>query len=218
MTGASATATRLWLLRHPELVESAASRCYGSLDLSLSEQGVQHAHAVAAALRSEPLAAIYTSPLQRCRQAADILAAGRACTPQAMQALSELHFGEWEGRTYEEIAALYPDLYRRWMEQPTATTFPGGESFTEMWMRVTDAVAILRARHAGQSFAVMTHAGVIRILIAEALAMPPGGIFRIGQHYGAINRICYFGEAPVVEVVNTTAIALQGGVICMPQS
>jgi alpha-ribazole phosphatase len=138
------------------------------------------------------------------RQAAEILAAGRGCPLEVLDALTELHFGEFEGRTYEEIAALYPDLYRQWMEEPTATEFPGGESFMKMRARVTEATRTLRVRHAGQSIAIVTHGGVTRILIAEALAMPPANIFRIAQRYAAINLIRYFGETPVVELVNAS--------------
>jgi alpha-ribazole phosphatase len=198
------TPTLLWLLRHPEPEASARDRCYGSLDLALSTEGVRQAHGVRAELRAEPLAAIYTSPSRRCGQAAEILAAGRGCPLEVRDALSELHFGEFEGRTYDEIATLYPDLYRQWMEEPTAVEFPGGESFLTMRVRVTEAARLLRARHAGQSIAIVTHGGVTRILIAEALAMPPANIFRIAQGYAAINRIRYFGETPVVELVNTS--------------
>ena len=204
MTGASVRPTVVWLLRHPEPELSAHGRCYGSLDVALSPEGVRQAHRVSADLLAEPLAAIYTSPLQRCRQAAEILAAGRGCPLEALEALTELHFGELEGRTYEEIASTHPDLYRQWMEEPTATEFPGGESFMTMHARVTETARMLRARHAGQSFAIMTHGGGIRILIAEALAIPAANIFRIDQRYAAVNLIRYFGEAPVVELINAS--------------
>ncbi len=128
MAGSSSKETVLWLLRHPE-PEAAAARCYGSLDLRLSEVGIRQARTAARALANRPLAAIYTSPSQRCQQAAHILAAGRGCPVEAVDALRELDFGEFEGRGYEEIASLYPDLYAQWMEHPTEIRFPDGESF-----------------------------------------------------------------------------------------
>jgi|ERR1051326_1640425 alpha-ribazole phosphatase len=194
--------TVLWLLRHPEPETTARGRCYGSLDIALSPDGVRHAHAIAAALAAEPLAAIYTSPRQRCEQAAQILASTHRCGVEIIDALRELDFGEFEGRTYDEIAASYPDLYRQWMEHPTDTRFPGGESFHEMYARVTAATVDLRSRHSGESIAIVTHGGVIRILLAEALGIEASNIFRIAQRYGALNRIRYFGEFPVVELVN----------------
>jgi alpha-ribazole phosphatase len=194
--------TVLWLLRHPEPEAAARGRCYGSLDVALSDLGLRQAHSVAKTLATEPLAAIYSSPRKRCVQAASILATGRSCQVETVDALRELDFGEFEGRSYQEIAALYPDVYRNWMERPTETRFPGGEGFGEMCARVLDAARELRSRHAGQSIALVTHGGVTRILLADVLGMKLTNIFRIGQRYGAVNAVRYFGDTPMVKLVN----------------
>src|SRR4051812_18790519 len=94
--------TSLWLLRHPEPEATTRGRCYGSLDVALSSVGIEQAHEMAKALASQPLAAIYSSPRRRCTQAAAILAVGRET--EIVEALRELDFGEFEGRTYDEIA------------------------------------------------------------------------------------------------------------------
>jgi alpha-ribazole phosphatase len=194
--------TILWLLRHPEPEASATGRCYGSLDLELSANGLLQAHATAKVLAREPLNAIYSSPRRRCQQAARILAAGRTCSIETMDALREMDFGAFEGRGFDEIAALYPEIYRQWMEHPTEVRFPDGEDFSEMRARVLAAVEDIRSRHLGERVALVTHGGVVRIILAEALGMAPANIFRLGQRYGGINRIRYFGEVPSVEVMN----------------
>lgn len=204
----SKSETLLWLLRHPEPEASARGLCYGSLDVALSPKGIQQAHALAAALAKEPFAAIYTSPRQRCRQAARILAAGRACPLDTVAALRELDFGELEGRTYDEISTTYPDVYRQWMERPTETQFPGGESFHDMRARVVAATQELRSRHAGQSIALVTHGGVIRILLADALGIEAANIFRIAQRYGALNAIRYFEETAMVDLMNSLPMSI----------
>jgi len=202
MAGSGNPGTVLWLLRHPEPEDSARGRCYGSMDVALSPDGIRHARSVADALAQTTFAAIYTSPRQRCTQAAQILAVGRTCAVETVAALRELDFGELEGRTYDEIAAMYPDVYQEWMERPTETQFPGGERFSEMHARVIAATRDLRSRHAGQSIALVTHGGVIRIILADALGMKLANIFRIGQRYGSINAVRYFGENPVIELIN----------------
>jgi alpha-ribazole phosphatase len=202
MTDSGNPETVLWLLHHPEPEASARGRCYGSLDVSLSPDGIRQAHSVADGLAQRTFAAIYTSPRQRCTQAAQILAAGRTCPIETLAAIRELDFGELEGRTYDEIATRYPDVYQQWMERPTETQFPGGEGFPEMRARVIAAARDLRSRHAGQSIALVTHGGVIRIILADALGMKSANIFRIGQGYGAINTVRYFGENPSVELIN----------------
>jgi broad specificity phosphatase PhoE len=84
--------TTLWLIRHPEPESDAHGRCYGSLDWNLSERGLLQARAIASRLQSEPLTAIYTSPRRRCTQAAELLAAGRACRAECVDTLRELDF------------------------------------------------------------------------------------------------------------------------------
>jgi alpha-ribazole phosphatase len=206
MEESHAPETVLWLLRHPEPEPAAAGRCYGSLDWELSEAGIRQAQFLAGAVAAEPIAAIYTSPRQRCRQAARIMAASRAVPVEIVDALRELDFGEFEGRSYGEIAVRDPDLYVQWMEHPTDVRFPGGESFAEMSTRVLAATRALRARHSGQTIVLITHGGVIRIVLADALGLAPANIFRLAQDYGAMNRIRYFGEIPLVERVNTVAV------------
>ena len=152
-----------------------------------------------------PLAAIYSSPRSRCTESARILAIGRACSVTTVDSLRELDFGELEGRTYEEIAALHPEFYQRWMDHPTEVQFPGGESFQQMRSRVIRAVDELRRRHEGHAFALVTHGGVNRIILAEALQLPPANLFRIGQRYACVNRISFLGELPVVDLVNAAA-------------
>ena len=202
MTDAGNRETVLWLLRHPEPEASARGRCYGSLDVALSRDGIRQAHSLADALAQKAFAAIYTSPRQRCSHAAQILGAGRTCPVEIVPALRELDFGELEGRPYHEIAAMYPDVYQQWMERPTETQFPGGERFPEMYARVIAATRKLRSRHNGQTIALVTHGGVIRIILADALGMEAANIFRIGQRYSAINAVRYFGEHPIVELIN----------------
>jgi alpha-ribazole phosphatase len=195
--------TILWLIRHPEPTESAKGRCYGSLDVALPPEGIRHAHSLATALASERFAAIYTSPRQRCMETTRIIATGRSCPLEIVDALRELDFGIFEGRSYDEIAALDPDCYRQWMENPTEVQFPGGESFSQISDRVIGATRDLLARHQGDSIIFVTHGGPIRIILADALGMPSSNIFRIGQRYGAINRIRYPAGIPIVELMNT---------------
>ncbi len=172
------------------------------MDVGLSPEGIRQADHIANALSMEPFAAIYTSPLRRCAEAAAKLAVGKTCPVEIMDGLRELNFGEFEGRSYDEIATVYPEIYRQWMERPTDVRYPRGESFLDMVDRVTTAETRLRLKHAGQSIALVTHAGVIRIILGNALGMDLENIFRIGQEYGAVNLVRYFGSTPVVGLMN----------------
>jgi alpha-ribazole phosphatase len=194
--------TVLWLLRHPEPEASAQGRCYGALEVGLSDRGIRQAHAIANLLATEPLEAIYTSPRQRCQQAASTIAAGRTCPVEIIDGLHEMNFGDFEGLSYDEIEARYPEIYRQWMQRPTETRFPGGEDFGDMCTRVLAAANWLRSRNSGRSIALVTHGGVNRIILADALGMERSNIFHIAQRYAAVNLIRYFENSPVVELVN----------------
>jgi alpha-ribazole phosphatase/probable phosphoglycerate mutase len=196
------TVTRLWLIRHGEPVPDVRGRCYGRLDVSLSPEGRRQIESVAERLASEPLAAIYASPRKRTLESAEIIAARHACGVRIEANLREIDFGDFEGRTYDEIAQLYPEIYRQWMEQPTEVEFPNGESFSKLRARVTLILAVLLDRHSGQSVALVTHGGTIRTVLAEVLSIPSPNIFRIAQGYAAINLIRYIGSHPVIELVN----------------
>jgi alpha-ribazole phosphatase len=197
--------TRLWLIRHGEPSAESRHRCYGALDVGLSEQGRVQMADVAAYLRGEHLAAVYASPLSRALESAKILAAGHACLVEVIPDLREIDFGDFEGLAYDEIAARYPDLYRQWMGTPTAIEFPNGEAFATMRARVLRAVeAIVRSR-AGQTAAIVSHGGVNRILIAEALQMPEQCLFRVAQEHAAINLLSFSDGSPLVQLLNYPA-------------
>jgi len=153
-------------------------------------------------LATEPVSHVYSSHLIRAFHTAQIVAEPHGLPVQIMNDLAEMNFGELEGLKSEEIQARYPEIFRSWMTTPTATFFPNGETFGDMNARVVGALDSLLSRHSKQTIVIVTHAGVIRLLLAKALCMPDDQIFRLVQDYGAINRIRYFDDGPVVELMN----------------
>lgn len=187
--------TRVLLIRHGEPEGDARGRCYGRLDVRLSDDGRTHARR----LSDIACDVVYTSPRRRARETAEILGAARVD-----ERLRELDFGELEGRTYDEIASERPALYRRWMDEPTRVRFPGGEGFDDLRARACGALAEIRAAHTGATIAVVTHGGVIRAALAEALGMPAERIFAFDVGYCSISVIDWLGEHAVVRLVNGT--------------
>jgi alpha-ribazole phosphatase len=194
--------TRFWLIRHGEPSEEARHRCYGSLDVGLSETGRAQMAQVAEYLKRDPVAAIYTSPRSRAIESARILGAAASCSIEIVEGLREIDFGDFEGLAYDEIAARYPDLYRQWMETPTEIQFPNGESFSEMRLRVLRAFDKIEREREGQTVAIVSHGGVNRILLARALQMPDNCIFRLAQNYAAINLLELADGLPSVQLLN----------------
>ena len=201
----SGGATRLVLVRHAETEERARGLCVGRLDVPLGKAGHRQAERLAAALADEQLAAVYTSPLARARDTAGPIGAAQGVEPVVVGALLELDFGELEGLPFERIEAEHPALFLAWMETPDEVRFPGGESLEDLRARVLPAVARLRARHDGGAVAVVAHAGVLRVILAEALGLTGAALFRLDQSAGGVSVVDWVGGIPVVRVVNAVA-------------
>ncbi|MBL0283406.1 MAG: alpha-ribazole phosphatase family protein [Zoogloea sp.] len=152
----------LYLIRHPRPAV-APGICYGQTDLGLAES----ASAVAERLR--PLLpqdfALYASPLARARLLAEALG-----TPQLDPRLKEIHFGDWEGRSFDDIGQAALDA---WAAEPLDFAPPGGESPRSMAARALDFLADLRAAPPAPAVVVVAHGGPLRALAGQLLSVPP---------------------------------------------
>jgi len=192
----------LVLIRHAELTEEARGRCYGRLDVELSDRGRAQSEQVAARLSEEPVAAVVSSPRRRACDTARAIAERHGLSVSVLEELRELDFGELEGHTFDEIASSHPDLYARWMRAPTSVRFPGGEGYADLHARVVDVVSRLRATYAGRLVVAVTHAGVVRAVLAEALGMPHDRIFHLAVDTASLTRLEWLGDMPIVRSFN----------------
>lgn len=193
---------RLILLRHGQPDADAAGRCYGQLDVGLSEEGREQVRAKTATLSNLHADALYTSPTRRAFESALIVAEKLHLQAQMVPELREINFGAFEGRSYDEIRRLYPAEYNLWMADPTEMRFPDGESFAGLKDRVLQFLSRLRETHQGQTAVVCSHGGVIRVVLAHALGLPNRMIFRIDQSYAAANVIDFIDTHPIVRLIN----------------
>jgi alpha-ribazole phosphatase len=199
----AAGTTRLILLRHGEPDEAVHGRCYGQMDPGLSRRGREQMRQTWLLLDNQCAAAIYSSPSRRAVESVSLRAVS---TPSAAvdDRLREIDFGAFEGLTYREISARYPQTYDEWMTRPTEVVFPGGESFATMSARVRDGLDQIRRMHSGTTVVTVSHGGVNRVALAQALDLDPRHIFRLAQAYACVNVIDYAGDQPVVRVMNAT--------------
>lgn len=192
----------LVLVRHGEPEEGARGRCYGTLDVGLSEAGRGQCRTLAEALRGERVSHVVSSPRRRALETARAIAAPHGLDVVPLDGLRELDFGALEGRSYDEIALEMPELYARWMQSPTTVRFPGGEGYADLSARVSDAVSDLRRTHDREVVVAVTHGGVVRAVLAEVLELPAERIFRLGVDPASITRIAWTRDVPVVRCVN----------------
>lgn len=193
---------RMLLVRHGETVPEARGICYGRLDVALSRHGVEQIRRAADLLSAFEPDRIVSSPRVRALDSARLIGAACHLEVGIESDFAELDFGDLEGMRYEEAARSYPDFYAAWMASPTEVTFPNGESYAAMSRRVAERYAACLADSTDKSTVLVAHGGVIRIILAQALQLEPGMVFRLEQSYAAISCIDYYESTPLVRVMN----------------
>jgi len=172
----------IFLLRHGRIQGHEEKRFIGATDVPLDDTGLSQARTWQQAFSGFPLDAVYSSRLQRCGNTARRIAGNLPVihTP----ALNEIHMGDWDGKTFEEIKALYPEEFIKRGEDLCSYRPSGGESFQDLSDRVLPFFNPL-ARKKGKTLLV-THAGVIRVILCHVLNLPLKDLFQIKPAYGEL--------------------------------
>jgi broad specificity phosphatase PhoE len=155
---------RLVLIRHAETAENVAGRFLGRSDPSPTPDGVAAAARLAPAFGPTAGSLVVTSPARRARETAGALGLGE---PLVDDAFREVDFGDWEGLTQDEVAARDPEGFASFARGDIAG-FPGGETIAAARDRAVDAVD----RHRADRLVVVTHATLVRALVAGLLGLP----------------------------------------------
>jgi probable phosphomutase (TIGR03848 family) len=197
------------LLRHGRTSANASGTLAGrSPGVHLDDVGRTQAERAGERLAVVPLAELVTSPLERCKETATAVAARQATRPRVHsdKALTECDYGEWQGRRLRELARLA--LWRTVQTNPSAATFPGGESLPQMQARAVDAVrrrdaAVTAAHGADAVWLAVSHGDLIKSVIADALGLHLDLFQRIQVDPAAISVIRYTDARPYVLASNT---------------
>lgn len=159
---------RLFLIRHGETAWTVAKRYQGMTDIPLNQKGLRQAKFLARVLAPERPARIYSSTLRRSRETAQVMAAALKLRPVPDPRLNELHFGEWEGALYRNLARTPSLEFRRWREGKLDRP-PGGESVASLMRRVGKFLKEILERHREETVAVVSHGGPIKMFLFHAL-------------------------------------------------
>ena len=194
---------RLFAVRHGATEWSQARRFAGSRDIPLIAQGRLQAEAVAQALADSSAAAVYTSPLERARTSAEVIAKPHRLEPILEPAFREMAFGGWEGMTRDEVAARFPADFSAWASMPDLVTPPHGEALTAVDARVRAALATLIEQHRGRTVILVSHAIVLRLIVLAALGLDPDRLWSVDASPGGITEIEYQENWATVHRMNT---------------
>jgi len=180
--------TRVFLVRHGATILTAEDRFAGDTDVPLSDEGREQAKRLAARLQSEPVRAVYASPLGRTMETARILAAPHALEIRARPEIREISHGRWEGHTRAEVEALHAGEYARWERDPFTFAPEGGETGLAVTARALPALHAIVEAHPGEHVLVVSHKATIRLLVSALLGFDPRAYRdRLDQAPAALN-------------------------------
>ena len=158
--------TTIVLARHGETDWNRDGRFQGQADPPLNEHGREQARQLAERLSVQRFAALYSSPLRRARETADIVAGRLGLAVVPVDDLQEIDVGSWSGFTRHEVQSRFPAAYARWLAFTAG--WDGGETYDELKRRVVAAVLGVARRHPDERILIVTHGGPIRALLAAA--------------------------------------------------
>lgn len=168
---------RALLVRHGVTGETGRILSGRLPGVGLSDRGKLDARMVAEHLAAHEVAAIYTSPVQRCRETARLLAVPHTLAPLTDRRLIEADYGRWAGRTLKDLRRL--KAWQRLMSHASRFRFPEGETLTEVQVRAVAACEELARNHGDETILVVSHSDVIRTLLCHYLGTPLDLVHRL---------------------------------------
>jgi probable phosphomutase (TIGR03848 family) len=191
------------LIRHAttDLVGRAiAGRAPG---VHINDCGEREVERLARHLADVQVAAVYTSPLERTRETAAALARDRGLTPHVLDALNEIDFGEWTGRTFEELSSQ--PGWRTWVDTRSAAAPPRGETIVAAQRRVLDAMRKLSSEHERSTVALVTHGDIIKSVLAHYLGTSLDELERFDVAPASVSVVFLGDDWAQVKLVNSTS-------------
>jgi broad specificity phosphatase PhoE len=183
--------TKILLIRHGHVEGIKPERFRGRQPLPLTARGRAEAQAVARRVAGgwRP-GKIYTSPLGRCVETGAAIAAACGGTPtQICDDLTDIDYGAWQFKTFEEACAADPALFAAWFATPHLVRFPSGESLQDLVARAGNVLRLVLAQHRDETIVLVGHDSINRALILQLIDQPLSAYWRIAQTPCCLNEI-----------------------------
>ena len=183
-------ATRLYLVRHGATQLTAEDRFSGAIGVDLSVEGRAQAERLAERLASEPISAVYASPLSRTVETATILATPHRLPVVQRDGLREISHGHWEGMSRHDVETQFAAEYAAWDADPFTFAPDGGESGLAVLARALPVIREIVVSHVGQNVLVVSHKATLRLLLSSLLGFDERGYRdRLDQSPACLNVV-----------------------------
>jgi broad specificity phosphatase PhoE len=196
--------TELILARHGETVWNVEKIYRGRADVNLDEVGIKQADLLGKYLSSWKLEAIYSSPLKRATDTANIIARYQKIGVQIAEGLVDFDYGEWQSLPEKEVKKLYPALLNEWHNNPHKVRMPAGESLEDVRNRAIEVVNDVLSKYQG-SVVLVSHRVVNKVLICSLLGLDNSHFWNIKQDVGGITIFDYVDGRFVLTRHNDTS-------------
>lgn len=183
------TVTSFWLVRHGDTQATEAGKLYTDYQAPLTEKGKLQAEKLATYFSQEKPDFIVSSPSLRVFATAQIISQAIHLDASKIEGLNEWQVGDWEGRTYLEVKKSEPVLYQAWSNDPIHNAPPNGESIIDLSKRASNHLAELIGQYNGKRVLLVTHAGIIRSILVQALGMPIENFWRLAIPCGSVSKV-----------------------------
>lgn len=201
---------RLWLVRHGETEANVAGLYSGHAPTPLTERGIAQAKTLATLLRHAPIEHVLCSELERARHTTQLILGDRDIPQRIMPELNEMFFGDWEMRHHRDLAREDAENYALWCNDWQNATPTNGEGFQAFSQRVERFIAQLTDDTESQNLLIVSHQGVLSVLIARLLSLPATSMWHFRVEQGCWSAIDINDNFAVLKVLNNRAAWLEG--------
>ncbi|MDM2924552.1 adenosylcobalamin/alpha-ribazole phosphatase [Citrobacter sp. Cpa228] len=201
---------RLWLVRHGETEANVAGLYSGHAPTPLTERGIAQAQSLSGLLHNVPFDNVLCSELERARHTTQLILGDREIPVRIMPELNEMCFGDWEMRHHRDLAREDAENYAIWCNDWQNATPTNGEGFQAFSQRVERFIAQLADYKDSQNLLVVSHQGVLSVLVARLLSMPAAAMWHFRIEQGCWSAIDFCDDFAVLKVLNSRAVWHEG--------
>lgn len=196
---------RLWLIRHGETEANVAGLYSGHSPTALTAKGIRQAQTLHHLLREVPFDRVMCSELERAGRTAELVLEGREIATATTPLLNEMFFGDWEMRHHRDLMEEDPESYAAWCADWQNAIPTNGEGFQAFSARVQRFIDQLADLHAHQNLLIVSHQGVLSLMIAKLLQMPAASLWHFRVDQGTWSAIDIHDGFATLRVLNSRA-------------
>ncbi|MBS0848630.1 adenosylcobalamin/alpha-ribazole phosphatase [Citrobacter sp. JGM124] len=200
---------KLWLVRHGQTQANLDKRYSGQSETPLTPVGLDQALAVGEKLQHLSFDKVFCGESGRVQQTTQRVLQQRKLPVITTPLVNEMFFGDWEMHSALELTEKYPTQYAAWCDDWQNVVPPAGESFTAFYQRIAQFIAQLKCEDKQANILVVSHQGVLSLLICQLLKLPPEAMWSFAIEQGAWSEIQLYEDFAVLQCLNNRAPASQ---------